>query len=814
MQNRGAIIALAVILVVVCLYQLSFTFVSQKFEKQAIEVSNGDPIKKRAFLDSIANEPVYNLLLKNYTFTEVQNNELGLGLDLKGGMNVTLEVSVVDVIKSMANNSQDPTFLKAIADAQKMQQNSQLDFVSLFQQAFEAVDPNAKLSAIFGTAELSERIPYGSSNNDVIKVIRQEAEDAISRTFNILRTRIDKFGVTQPNIQQLGSGRILVELPGVKDPERVHKLLQGTAKLEFWETYTFGESVQYLIEINKALKTIADKESLSNANGDSTVQSNDLLDNLQEASTQKAEEAIDTSDKDDGLNLIDAIAGDTANGAQDSAGITFDEFALENPLFALLTPADVGIETVEDREAIYAMPRMGFAQAKDVPRITKMLARPEIIGLMPRDMKFLWTVKPIGEKNNIFELIAIKTTGRDGKARLEGDKISNAFQDFDQVSRRPEIRMQMNAEGAKEWKRMTGANVEKAIAIVLDDLVYSYPTVQGEIAGGNSNITGNFTINEAKDLANILKAGKLPAPARIVEESVVGPSLGKESIKAGFLSLAIALMIVLIYMIFYYNNSGIASDIALLANIFFIIGVLASVGATLTLPGLAGIVLTIGMSVDANILIFERIREEMSNGKGLRLAIADGYNAAYSAIIDANVTTFLTALVLFIFGTGPIQGFATTLMIGIITSLFSAIFITRIIFDWRLSKNKTIKFDTALTRNAFKNLNIDWIGRRKTYYVISGLIIAIGISSMIYKGFNYGVDFQGGRTYVVRFDEKVSTSDVRKQLSTTLGSLPEVKTYGPSNQVKITTTYLINSTDLNADSLANAAILNGLNVTC
>ncbi|MBT8195400.1 MAG: protein translocase subunit SecDF [Bacteroidia bacterium] len=815
MQNRGAIIALAIILVVVCLYQLSFTFVSQKYEDQAIEFAAGDPDLKRQYLDSIANEPVYNLLVKNYTFNEVQSNELGLGLDLKGGMNVTLEVSVVDVIKSMANNSQDPTFLKALEDAKLAQQNSQLDFVTLFQQSFEAIDPNAELAAIFATLDLQDKVKIGDSNDDVINVIKQEADDAISRSFNILRTRIDKFGVTQPNIQQLGSGRILVELPGVKDPERVHKLLQGTAKLEFWETYTFGESVQYLIEINKALKDVVAREKLVNEQNDTSQVTPSPIEALKNAGDEVAEgTAVEDTSKEEGLDLLDALTNDSL--AEDTSGISFDEFAAENPLFALLTPADYGIETVQDQEAVYALPRLGFAAVKDVPKINEYLSRPEIQGLMPRDMKFLWTVKPIGEKNNILELIAIKTTGRDGKARLEGDKISNAFQDFDQYSRSPEIRMQMNAEGAKEWKRMTGDNVGKAVAIVLDDYVYSYPTVQGEIAGGNSNITGNFTINEAKDLANILKAGKLPAPARIVEEAVVGPSLGAESIRSGFMSFIIALVLVLIYMIFYYNNAGIASDIALLANIFFIIGVLASVGATLTLPGIAGIVLTIGMSVDANILIFERIREEMAQGKGLRLAIADGYSAAYSAIIDANVTTFLTALVLFLFGSGPIQGFATTLMIGIITSLFSAIFITRLIFDSRLNKNKSIKFDTGLTKGAFKNLTIDWVSKRKIYYIISGIVIAIGISSIVTSGFNLGVDFQGGRTYVVRFDEsktgKVSTADVRAQLTAPLESAPEVKTFGPSNQVKITTTYLINSADLEADDIARKAIIDGLNI--
>ncbi|HNQ12365.1 MAG TPA: protein translocase subunit SecDF [Bacteroidia bacterium] len=807
MQNKGTIRWFAILLALVCIYQLSFTVAVKMKESKAKDYAAGDPVKEREYLDSIANVPSYNLLFKNYTFLECKERELNLGLDLKGGMNVTMEVSVVDLIKSMANFSTDPTFNKALADAQQMQKNSQEDFVTLFGRAFSQADPNAKLAAIFNTMDLQGRVNFNSTNEEVIAVIREEADAAIDRTFNILRTRIDKFGVTQPNIQQLGSGRILVELPGVKEPDRVRKLLQGTARLEFWETHENAEITEtYFTKINERLRNL-------NQLGGSTSETFDVADtsltalaagdslNPVIAATDSAADGFD--------DLVSQVQNDTTP-KDTSAAATFEDFAKENPLFAVLAPSI--FQNAQGQSEYRQGPVVGYALIKDTGKVNRIFDRPEIKELLPKNLKLLWGVKPPTPESSALELVAIKVSSRDGQSSLEGDMVVDARQDFGQLNSNPEVTMRMNAEGAKIWKRLTSENVGKSIAIVLDNYVYSYPTVQGEIAGGNSSISGNFTINEAKDLANILKAGKLPAPAKIVEEAVVGPSLGKESINSSLLSFVIALLLVLAFMVFYYNNAGWAANLALFANIFFIFGVLASLGAVLTLPGIAGIVLTLGMAVDANILIYERVREEIANGKGGRLAIADGFKAAYSSIIDANVTTLLTGIVLYVFGSGPIQGFATTLIIGILTTLFTAIFITRLIFEAWLGKNKEIKFATKISEGAFKNLNIDFVSKRKFFYFLSTTIIAVGIGFMIFRGFNLGVDFKGGRTYVVRFDEAVSTLDIRSKLTGSFASAPEVKTFGSSNQVKITTTYLIDDNSEDADQKVEQALREGLSI--
>ena len=804
MQSKGAIKFFAIILAIVCIYQLSFTLVTRIVENKAMEASNGDAQAYQTYLDSISNEPVYNLLVKNYTFRESKEREMNLGLDLKGGMNVTLEVSVIDLIRSMANNSQDPTFNKAIEEAQKLQRNSQKDFVTLFGEAFNKVDPNAKLAAIFSTMDLQDRITFNSTNEEVIKVIKAESDAAINRSFNILRTRIDKFGVTQPNIQQLGSGRILVELPGVKEPARVRKLLQGTAKLEFWETWENKDVFNYLNSVNDALKNAGKKDSLLGAlQGDSSaIAFNDTMaiaDSSQVSDTDTTKSA-----------LLDQIKSDTSKAASDSTAKSFEQFAKENPLFAVLSPAI--FQNQQGQSEYQKGPAIGYSLIKDTSKVNAIFNREDIKAILPKNMKFLWGVKPPTKESQALELIAIKTNGRDNNPPLDGGAISDARQDFGQFNGKPEITMRMNPEGAQTWRRLTSENVGKSIAIVLDESVYSFPTVQGEIAGGNSNITGNFEINEAKDLANILKAGKLPAPARIVEEAIVGPSLGEEAINSGLMSFVIALVLILVFMVFYYGNAGWVADLALFANVFFIFGVLASLGAVLTLPGIAGIVLTLGMAVDANILIYERIREELHAGKGIRLAINDGFKMAYSSIIDSNVTTLLSGVILYVFGSGPIQGFATTLIIGILTSLFSAIFITRLIFEWRLAKNKVIKFSTKMTENAFKNINFDWVSKRKVYYTISSIIIVIGIGSMIFRGFSTGVDFKGGRSYVVRFDESVSTVDVRSKLTQPLLAAPEVKTFGSDNQVKITTTYLIEDNSFEADTKVEEALVSGLGI--
>ncbi len=809
MQSKGAIRLLAILLAIVCLYQLSFTLITHNVEKNAFEFANGNPEKYRSYLDSINVQPVYNLLLKKYTYQECKEREINLGLDLKGGMNVTMEVSVVDLIRSMSNNNPDPTFNKALDVAQQMQQSSPDDFVTLFGKAWNRVAPAGKLAAVFNTIELQDKINFNSSNSDVLKVIHKEADDAISRTFNILRTRIDKFGVTQPNIQQLGRGRILIELPGTKEPERVRRLLQGTAKLEFWETYDVSEIFNSLMEVNKSLKNsntldslkrTLNKDSNAIANGDSGTTAVD---------TSKSIAAADTNKKPTLLKEI--TKADTSGGKSDTskAAKSFEQFSKENPLFAYLTPAiyDNGQGQSQYRKG----PVVGYAAIKDTGKVNAIFSRPAIRALLPRELRLYWTVKPPSPESKFLELVAIKITSRDGTPPLDGSAISDAYQDFGQFGNKPEISMRMNPEGAKTWQRLTKENVNKAVAIVLDNYVYSYPNVMGEISGGNSSITGNFEINEAKDLANILKAGKLPAPANIVSEAVVGPSLGIEAINAGLLSFIIALVVVLLFMAFYYSKAGRVADVALFCNIFFVFGVLASLGAVLTLPGIAGIVLTIGMSVDANILIFERVREELGQGKGIRLAITDGFKHAYSSIIDSNVTTLLLGIILYVFGSGPIQGFATTLIIGICTSLFSAIFITRLIFEWLLNKSKPIPFYISSTKDIFKHINIDWVGKRKVFYTISSIIILAGTISLFTKGFNFGVDFKGGRTYVVQFNGQTPTNEVHDALKNAFGgTAPEVKTFGTDNRLKITTAYLIDDNSQDAENKVLAKLYEGV----
>ncbi len=805
MQSKGAIKLFAIILGLVCLYQLSFTLVTRSVEGDAKEFGKGDLLKEKAYLDSIGPKGVYNLGVINYTYRQCKERELNLGLDLKGGMNVTMEVSVVDMVRSMAGqNASDPTFQKAITRATELQRNSNKDFVTLFGQAFQEVDPNASLAAVFANIENQDKIKFNSTNPEVLKVLKEESDAAISRSFNILRTRIDKFGVTQPNIQQLGSGRILVELPGVKEPDRVRKLLQGTAKLEFWETYTFGEVAGGLVSVNTLLANEAKKDSLSKSLG--LTSTTPVIDSTATA-------AIDTTAavKDTASSLVDKMGKDSTAKKDTSAGAkTFEEFARENPLFAVLFPADGNVRTQEEKNMVDKTCVVGYALLKDTGKVNTILAREDVKAALPKNLRLLWTVKPRNPESPTLELIAIKVTSRDGKAPLDGGAISDARQDFGQFNSAPEISMRMNPEGAQVWKRLTGENVGKSIAIVLDDLVYSFPNVQGEIAGGSSSITGNFEINEAKDLANILKAGKLPAPARIVEEAVVGPSLGKEAISNGLTSFLVAILIVFIFMALYYNKAGLVADFALICNMFFIIGVLASLGAVLTLPGIAGIVLIIALSVDANILIFERIREELRLGKGIRLAVTDGYKHALSSIIDSNVTTLLLGIILYVFGSGPVQGFATTLIIGILCSLFSAIFISRLVFEWMLDTNKELSFSSNFSKDAYTKVNLPFVEKRKVYYTVSGLIIAAGIVSIFIKGFNFGVDFDGGRTYVVQFDKSMTTQEIRESLAKPLGEAPDVKTFGTDNRYKITTDYLIEENTAEAEAKVTGALYEGV----
>ena len=808
MQNRNVIKIFAIIFAIVCLYQLSFTWVANGVEDDAVAYAadfNEDEreVKEKFYLDSISSEQVYDILLTSYTYAECQQREINLGLDLKGGMNVTLEVMVVDVVKALSNQNKDETFNAAIANTLSAQEDSQDDFVTIFGREYEKLAPaaNTGLSALFSTPDLRDKVQFSSTNLEVIEVLKLEVEDAIARSFNILRSRIDRFGVTQPNIQRLETaGRILVELPGIKDPERARKLLQSTAQLEFWETYEYNELFQALESANAFLRETAETETAE-------------VDSVKVETTQ-LEELVEQEDtiQDITSDLLAEIEADTLGADSAANNLSFEEFASENPLYALLYP------NVDQQNQLNEGPVVGFCAVKDTAALNVYLKDDAIRKFFPVDVKFAYTVKPYDPDGKFVQLVALKSD-RNGKSAMEGDVVTDAVQVFGQFASSAEVSMEMNAEGAKQWKRLTNENIKKSVAIVLDGYVYSYPTVQAEIAGGRSSITGNFTVNEAKDLANILKSGKLPAPARIIEEAIVGPSLGEEAISSGLTSFIFALLLVLAYMIFYYNGAGVVSNIALLANIFFIFGVLSSLGAVLTLPGIAGIILTIGMSVDANVLIYERIREELRNGKGLRLAIEDGYNNAYSSIIDANVTTLLTGIILYTFGTGPIKGFATTLIIGILTSLFAAIFITRLVISYRLNKGKTISFATKLTEGAFKNINIDFIGKRKRFYILSAVILLLGIGSLVTKGLNYGVDFVGGRTYVVRFDDTVNNEELRSALTDVfvdadgLNYTPQVKTFGDDNQVKVTTSFMIENSEPTTDLIVESKLSEGLSTT-
>jgi len=810
MQNKGAIKLLAVALTLVSLYQLSFTLIANRVRSHAHEYAKGDTKKETIYLDSISGESVYNFFwIKHFTFKECQEREMNLGLDLKGGMNVTLEVSVIDLIKSMSGNSKDTTFNKAIHLAQEYQKNpkySGIDFVTLFGKAFETIDKNGKMSVVFNTPGLSSRINFNSTNSEVLKVIKQECDAAIDNSFNILRSRIDRFGVAQPNIQRLQTtGRILVELPGIKEPDRVRKLLQGTANLEFWATYDNQEVFQFLKIANDRLKDLKEAHQT-------------LTEPPAQISVAKDTTKTITPKKDE-VALLDKMNKDTTKGKDSSlvnklgkdstkANASMEEFQKANPLFAILRPK------VDNEGKLLKGAAVGISHFKDTSKVNYYLNLPQIRGIFPPDVKFAWEIKalPYDKTNSYFQLVAIKVTKRDGTAALTGDVITNAREEYGQNKATAEVTMSMNGEGSREWARITKDNIGKDVAIVLDGYVYSHPVVQSEIRGGSSQITGNFTITEAKDLANILKSGKMPAPAKIIEESVVGPTLGKEAISVGLISFILAFIGVLLYMSLYYNGAGHVADFALLANVFFQFGTLASLNAVLTLPGIAGIVLTLAMAVDSNVIIYERMREEIRAGKGMKLVVKDGFQHAYSAIIDGHVTTILTGIVLFVFGSGPVQGFATTLIIGLVLSLFSSIFIARLAFEWMLEKNMEITVGNKYTLNAFTKTKIDFIGIRKTMYIASGILIGIGIISLFVRGLSYGVDFTGGRTYIVRFDQDVKTQDIRTSLAAQdiLGEAPEVKTFGPNTQVKITTKYLINSQETSADSLIEAKLYQGL----
>ena len=793
MQSKGAIRFVAILLLLASLWQLSFTLVANRQEKKAEKFAEAkaeaamnaaafgkvaeadkafylDSIRKvenRRYIDSISSEKIY----LGYTFKDVQAKAINLGLDLKGGMNVMLQVQLEDLVKALAGGNTAPEFTNALALAKERSIDSRNDFITLFAEAWEETSNGMPLAQIFGTYEMRDKIGPESTNEQVIEVIRAESESAISNSFNVLRNRIDRFGVTQPNIQKLGnSGRILVELPGVKEPERVRKLLQGTASLEFWATYPNEEIEGFLAEANSMLAQIlAVEETAPVAVEEQAEETDELLaEELKQAENEAAAEA---------------------------------EMLKQNPLFAVLQPSGARGHAC-----------VGYAHYADTAKVNKYLAMPQIKQLFPPEFKPMWTVKAsaMDPNENIFELVAIKASSRDGKAPLDGGSVTDARVQYGNSGGAPEVSMTMNAEGANVWARMTKDNIGRQIAIVLDGMVYSYPNVQSEISGGSSQITGDFTLEEAEDLANVLKSGKLPAPATIIQEQVVGPSLGAESINAGLISFVIAFILVLLYMLFFYQGAGLVADIALLCNVVLLFGTLVSFGAVLTLPGIAGLVLTLGMAVDANVIIYERVKEELRAGKGLSKAIADGYSNAYSAIIDGQITTLLTGIVLFVFGSGPVQGFATTLIIGIITSVLTSIFITRIILDDRVSKGKNVTFDSKLTRNFLQNTHVDFIGKKKIAYIVSGALIIISLVSIFTKGFTYGVDFTGGRTYVVRFDAPVTAEDVRAAALAEFDGAVEVKQFGGESQMKITTQYLVENESTEADAEVENKLYNSL----
>ncbi|MBQ9547772.1 MAG: protein translocase subunit SecDF [Bacteroidales bacterium] len=792
MQSKGAIKLVALLLAIACIWQLSFTLVSALQEKKAAAYAEKSAVavqqtpafnrvpadeqayyldsvkkaEKRWYTDSISAEKVYF----RYTYKDVKAKEINLGLDLKGGMNVMLQVQLEDLVKALAGqNAQSPEFQRAIALAKERVVGSQSDFISLFADAWKETSGGQRLSQIFGTYEMRDRIKPESSDDEVVSVIKGEAESAVANSFNVLRNRIDRFGVTQPSIQKLGNtGRILVELPGVKEPERVRKLLQGTASLEFWTTYDNQEIYPFLVEANQVLASLAE-----------------------------AEEAAAPAPAAEGQDLV-------AQEISKNEGVDeLAQYKKNNPLFAVLQPSEARGNAC-----------IGFATVGDTAKVNRMLALPQVAELFPAEFRPMWSVKPASymQSDNIYELVAIKASSRDGKAPLDGSVVTDARVSYDnQRGGHPSVSMTMNAEGANIWAHLTKDNIGKQIAIVLDGTVYSYPTVNGEITGGNSEISGNFDVEEATDLTNVLKSGKLPAPATIVQEQVVGPSLGAKSIKDGMISFIIAFLLVLVYMVLFYRGAGLVADAALLTNVLFLFGTLAAFGAVLTLPGIAGLVLTLGMAVDANVIIYERVKEELKAGKGLGKAIADGYRNAYSAIIDGQVTTLLTGLVLFFFGSGPVKGFATTLIIGIITSVLTSIFITRLIFEARLARGRNITFENKLTANFLKNTKINFIGARKWSYMISGALIVIALGSIFFKGFTYGVDFTGGRTYVVRFDQPVTAEAVREATNRVFdaaaaadesarGASVEVKQFGGDSQMKITTSYKVKDESSSVDT--------------
>lgn len=783
MQNKGLIRLFAILFGLVSLYQLSFTFFANKVEKEAKAYANAEAVDskdgrelarlEKRYKDSVANKEV----IAGFTYDDIRDKEMNLGLDLKGGINAILQVSVKDILKGLSNESKNEVFLQALANADEKQKNSQADYLDIFYDEFEnASNGSVKLSdpTIFGNKLLRDKIDFNKTNAEVKPILQEEINTSINTAFEVLRSRIDKFGVVQPNIQRIGtSGRIQVELPGAKDIDRVQKLLESTAKLQFWEVYTNADVQNFFLSANAKAAEL-------------------LKGDVEEATTQK---------KDSTKSEIDELLEETTDAT---------DTPTQKNLFTFLFP-----NIAQNQNQISSL----VAQAKvaDTAKVNSLLKNKEIRALLPQNLryvKFLWDYKaqPSADKTTqVIGLYAIKGN-RGGLAPIEGDVIADAKQDYDQLSK-PVVSMLMNGVGTKKWAKMTSENVGKFVAVVLDDYVYTAPVVNGAITGGSTQISGGqMTVEEAQDISTVLKAGKLPAPARIIEAEVVGPSLGKEAINASMWSFGLAILLVLVWMVLYYGKAGLFANIALVVNILFIFGILASFNSVLTLPGIAGIILTIGMSVDANVIIFERIKEALNSGKSLFDAVAEGFSTkgALSAIIDANITTLLTGIILYVFGTGPIKGFALTLMIGIGTSLFTAIFITRLFVDGAVTKGTNLTFNTNLSKNWFQNINFDFLKKRKIAYVVSGTLILVGLVSIFTIGLKQGVDFKGGRSYVVRFNQPMKANEVASSLKEVLGTAPEVKTYGADNQLKITTVFKIDDKSKEVDEEVQSTLYNGL----
>lgn len=787
MQNKGFVKFLAVALTLICLFYLSFSVVTSHYESKA---EGMDEEAAELYLDSLNTNPIY---LGNYTLKDCRETAIGLGLDLKGGMNVILEVSVPEVVKTLSDHKTDAAFLKSVDEAAKGAQESQSDFITLFVSAYKKNAPGKPLAAIFATQQLKGRVNTNSSDAEVEKVLRQSVNEAVDNSFKVLRTRIDRFGVVQPNIQKIEgqNGRIMVELPGIKEPERVRKLLQGSANLEFWETYDAPLVAPYLSQLNAALRNNTAAEDTKAETADSTATDTVAMEKDETAKIDSSKAAV---------NMLTQVkkAGASKAAATDAQAIAASK--KDNPLFAILQP------TGAQRGCM-----VGIAQARDTAEISALLASETAKQIFPADLSLKWGVKSMDKAGKVFELYAIRTTGANGRAPLEGDVVTEAKDDFDQYGN-PVVSMKMNTEGARKWAALTEANVNHCVAIVLDNLVYSAPNVMNKIDGGSTQISGNFTTTETKDLANVLQSGKMPAPASIIQEDIVGPTLGAQSIQAGFISCIVAFIVLMLYMVLMYGvREGMVANCALMLNFFFSFGILTSLGAALTMSGIAGMVLTLGMAVDANVLIYERTKEEMRSGKNLSAAVAAGYSNAFSAIFDSNVTTIITGVILYNFGTGPIKGFATTLMIGIVCSFFTAVWLTRIVYEHYLEKGKwqNLKFTTAISKNMMKDTKINFMGKYKKSFIAFGTLLVIMVASFAVRGLSQSIDFTGGRNYKVEFINPVNTEDVKASIVKTFEennptdeaiNVTVIAIGTEGNNIRVSTNFNINDNSNEADA--------------